>query len=382
MGKDQLIPGRLAMLNILNGCRDEFDVKTQKSKFFKLLQNNGISLDRETYVKDIWNIGSQDVLDHIERDLKAKKIDYNEDEAVRYLSIFSKVNSLRNGSNKIPFERCGYIFLSANSFVRYLSCFENVKQDGCIPFATDIDYVTSKIWFALQKSFTKETTPITFDIIARSQLVLKSHYDNTIYERYEELIAKDMPSEAKIDIYKDLHYKGTIAAKDINYDSLPEIISFIEMPNIDVLLEEKSIHKAKLEEAEELKSQFELEKDAKQEAERKATIFEQENLRLCEENKKKDRVNRGLLYTPIKKKIRRDICWQFIGIYTIAILITGTILLCIYWLKQDTDTTLAIVGLLLSIVFFILPFIKGFRRLILSKFREKSVKRYKTRLKQ
>ena len=382
LGKDQLIPGRLAMINILNGCRDEFDVKTQKSRFFKLLQDYGVNLDSETTSKDIWNIGSQEVLQNIEKDLKTKKINYNEDEAVRYLSIFSKINSLRNGSNKAPVEKCGYIFLSANSFVRYLSCFEDVKQDRSTPFATDIDYVTSKIWFVLQKSFTKETTPISFDIIARSQLVLKSHYDNTIHERYEELIAKDMPTEAKIDIYKDLHCKGTLSAKDINYDSLPSIISFIEMPNIDALLEEKSIHKAKLEEAEKIKSQFNVEKDAKQDAERKASIFEQENLRLAEENKKKDRINRGLLYAPIKKRIRQRVCWQFIGIYTIIVVIVGILLLVIYWLKHDNDTTLAVIGVLLSIIFFILPFIKGFRRLISSNFRSVSVKRYKDILKK
>ncbi|MFR9524543.1 MAG: hypothetical protein SNJ29_08625 [Rikenellaceae bacterium] len=380
LGKKQLIAGKVAMTNIVNKCKDVFDVKAKKTSLLQQLQNSGILYDDTTQIKPLWNVGQIDTLKLIETESRSKNIKYDEDEAVRYLNIFSKINTLRNGDNDVSFDKCKYIFLSADGLVRYLSALNEVKDDARTRFSTDIDFVTSKLWFAMQKSFNSSSTPITFDIISRSQLVLKSHYNDVITHRYAELVKKELSDEAKLDIYQDLYCKGAIKAKDIIFDSLPEIISFLRTPNIDTLLQEKSIQRQKLQEAERIKYENEKLIKEKSAVECENMRIKESNATLCSQTAKTDRENRTLKNVPIKKDIRFYSRIKNIAIYCIIYLIIAVLIYLTNRWRAESDTSIALVGFILSCISIFAPFIGRVRSRLLSKVKKNGILKFKSKM--
>lgn len=59
-GKKQLNPSKVAMINILNGCKDISDVLRKKSLFQTKIQTAGIQVETEIKISPfIWNITDQ-----------------------------------------------------------------------------------------------------------------------------------------------------------------------------------------------------------------------------------------------------------------------------------------------------------------------------------
>ncbi len=350
-GKTQFNPSKVAMGNILKNCKDEFDIKAKKSNLYSELKSLGIICDDTTTIKSIWNVGNQDLLQKIEHELDRKHIEYDEDKIVAYFNILSKINTLRNGNNKVPFEKIKYIFVSANNLAHYIAKHEAIKEENDTCYTTKIDFVISKLWFKLRKSFKGENVPASFDIIARSQAALASKYSESINQVYDELCAKNLSSEAKVDIYNELRAKGYVASADITPDNLPEIISFIEQPSIDDIQSNIAIKNEMLSHLNEVKEDNDrlLQENRIKELENNKMKDELSILKM--ENISKDRKNRTILNKPIKAKIRKNA--RFLTIMPYIILIAIAILIIygtLSYFVSPEDTALGIVDFIITIV--------------------------------
>lgn len=349
-GKAQFNPSKVAMGNILHGCKDVFDVKAKKSRLYSDLNGMGIICDDTTTIKATWNIGNLNLLTSLEQEFKRKHLEYDEDKIVAYLDIFSKINTLRNGNNQMPFEKIKYVFISANSLAHYIAKHECIKADSDTCYAAKIDFVVSKLWFKLRKSFNGGAIPASFDIIARSQAALASKYSESINQVYDELCAKDLSHEAKIDIYTEIRAKGYVASADITPDNLPEIISFIQQPSIEDIQREKSIVNEKLSHLNEVEAANAHLLAENVKASHENIKANEEIVLLRKEKETEKRLKLSLLNKPIKKKIRRRACVLYLFVYLAAILI---VLFGIYgilkWIVSPEDTLLSVMSFFISL---------------------------------
>ncbi len=350
-GKAQFNPSKVAMGNILNNCKDEFDVKAKKSKLYSDLKGMGIICDDSTIIKPIWNIGNQELLQKIEQEFNRKHIEYDEDKIVTYFDILSKINTLRNGNNQMPFEKIKYVFISANNLVHYIAKHETIKAENETLYTAKIDFVISKLWFKLRKSFNGGGTPASFDIIARSQAALASKYSESINQVYDELCAKDLSNEAKIDIYNELRAKGYVASADITPDNLPEIISFIEQPSISDIQRNIAIKNEKLAYLKEIEDTNVRLMQENYTKDKENNIIKEELSILKAENASKDRKQRTIINKPIKSSIKSKAGFYIIITHIVCAMIAALIMwgafIC---LVSPQDSLLSIVGFYLTLV--------------------------------
>lgn len=350
-GRTQFNPSKVAMGNILNNCKDEFDVKAKKSKLYSDLKGMGIICDDSTTIKPIWNIGNQELLQKIEQELNRKHIEYDENKIVAYFDILSKINTLRNGNNQMPFEKIKYVFISANNLVHYIAKHETIKAENDTLYTAKIDFVISKLWFKLRKSFNGGAIPASFDIIARSQAALASKYSESISRVYDELCAKELSNEAKVDIYNELRAKGYVASADITPDNLPEIISFIEQPSIDDIQRNIAIKNEKLSYLNEIE-------ETNVRLMQENRIKDQENNKMKEElsilkveNASKDRKQRTILNKPIKNSTRNKARAYIMITHIVCVTIAASIMYGVFvCFVSPQDSLLSIVGFYLALV--------------------------------
>jgi len=368
-GKKQLNPSKVAMINILNGCKDISDVLRKKSLFQTKIQTAGIQVETEIKISPIWNITDQTILKQLLKDLKPPKF-YDEDDIVLYLNYFSRINQLRRGNNQVSFEKSKYILMTGNSLALHMANYPAIKNYNWFPFATDIEYITSKIWFKLNKSLSLHQMPITFDVVARAQLVLASQLANSISLKYDELQRSAYTKEEKVNIYNDL--RSSLRLSDqISPESLPDIISFMQQPSLDDLNRQQSYYKQQAKEGVEAKEI--LQKKAEEN-----TQLDIENQSLKSQISHTTRINRNLSITPIKKRIRRKfkiIYWLLYWLFPIFIIITIYFVCRAIW--EPSDTMFNIFIGILTISSFVLPFIRKYRVYISQHTRKKLILEYK-----
>lgn len=192
-GYTKLDPFKTAMKKIVSECKTPSDVKTLCVKFYGDLRKMGIT--SYVYNLDVNDLGKFNLEDEnllIELKTQSEKIkrEFNEDECIRYLKIFTKINSLRKGHSNSSLENIGYILMTENSFVKYLAHNYKVKfYNEDIPFAKDIDFITNKFWFKLKKGFSdKNNLPKSFNVVTKAKLIIASQLNNTISHEYQKLV--------------------------------------------------------------------------------------------------------------------------------------------------------------------------------------------------
>ncbi len=191
--KATLNPAKTAMRKILEGCRTKSDVIAKKMKFLGDLTDRGIQL-LETVPSPSFefNIVDSNVIQEASQDSALKNKVLNEENAEQVLRLFSKINTLRVGRSNVQFERVGYIILSATSLVHFLAHHSKVKEnERDIPFATDIDFLTDRLWFKLKKGFgDKNSLPKSFDVVTKAQIVLSSQLNNSVSKKFNQLTSE------------------------------------------------------------------------------------------------------------------------------------------------------------------------------------------------
>jgi len=147
-GRDKANPSKTAMTTILDGCKTPADVVVKKSNFYEFLKRNLIlEDDYPNYYSTHnhkYNIEDQDLL----KDL-SKKIGV--DDLSSYLKYLNFINIHRKGNNNNTFERIGFVLLSGTANTLRLAWDESIKSSGDIPLASNLSFLTNKLWFKLNK---------------------------------------------------------------------------------------------------------------------------------------------------------------------------------------------------------------------------------------
>lgn len=161
-------------------------------------------------------------------DATNRKIDY-------YSRVFTIINGLRNGKPIHVFEQSRYIFLTGSRIGRGTSMV--VQNDNkTVSFATDIDFLVSRLWFKLNKQIVNGRIPVSLDIVARSQAVLTREVSRKVREFYEELKKRDLSDLEKQTYYANLKETEQFL-EPYNQVSTQDVLTFIEYTNFDEIIE-------------------------------------------------------------------------------------------------------------------------------------------------
>lgn len=183
-GKAKLDFTNDAMVNIVNGCQYKADVLVKKSRFYSFLETNGILLDNDEYEFNEddykYNILSQDIYEELFKNITPNELD-------KYLLHLNNISILRQGRVNNNFENIGFILLTENRKINKIAWDSNIKEEGQVPLTTNLQFVTNKLWFKLNKGFGKDDYPSTFKVITKAQIILASHISETLHKQYLEL---------------------------------------------------------------------------------------------------------------------------------------------------------------------------------------------------
>ncbi|TXD53090.1 hypothetical protein [Polaribacter sp. IC063] len=190
-GYKKLDPTKLAMVNILKNCDSPRDIKRKQVKFYEDLKRKGIEFKSFEFDidKSEYNVVDESLVDELKEISESKNRTFNENYCFETLRIFTKINSFRRGNNGMPFEKIRHIYITENGFAKFLAHNEKVKFGNYdIPFAKDIDFITSKFWFKLKKGFSnKNELPKSFDVITKAKIIISSHLNTSLTQEYYKI---------------------------------------------------------------------------------------------------------------------------------------------------------------------------------------------------
>ena len=221
-------PSKEALLKIVKESNGVMDVATHKATILAEVSKANITLDTNDYSS--FSTDYEKYLAEYSKcdlDNAVPKIDY-------YTKVFTIINGLRGGNPKSNFENCRYIFLSNSRIGRRISC-DQAKEHNAVPLATDIDWIVSKFWYKLNKSFTSTRIPLSLDIVARSQASLSEDVCAIIRRTFDDIKKKNLPNDVKQHLYAGIR---SIPREIELYDSknLPEILEFISYENTEAFI--------------------------------------------------------------------------------------------------------------------------------------------------
>lgn len=257
-------PSRTAMKHLLNGCATPSDVIEKKGKFYALLSRYRIyeEVDRNYYEPSEYNCESIDLVERLAKEFSETPREKIENS----LKYFTKINYLRKGVSNKGLEQSKAILVSGKNISRQLAFHPSVLQlEGAIPYSTDIEYLTERLWFKLGKGFGGgRKTPVAFDVVARAQVIISTQIGSKISGEFKSLIAKvesgEMSANDASFIVSDLKNRP-VKPEELNADSLEEYTNFLHADSIEAGVRGIRLLEGKAQELEE-KSK-ELEKTSK-----------------------------------------------------------------------------------------------------------------------
>lgn len=246
-GKATLDPSKPAMAAIVNGCASKGDVITKKAKFLAYLNTLGIRRAEasEEVVVEEFNIESSSLVDKIEKEFKEKQRDFQKEKCISTLRMFTKVNSLRSGESSKPLEDIGFILVSGSYISNYLSFHSDVRSSSTsVPYATDLEFITNRLWFRVHKNLAKERTrPQSLSVLAKAQVVLSSQIQGSVSEKYDKIkedfgAGKITEEETKI-LFNEL--RAHVAAPEaITDENIEYALAFLDHRDYEHHLRERS----------------------------------------------------------------------------------------------------------------------------------------------
>lgn len=338
-GKGTLDPSKPAMVAILKGCSSKSDVIAKKAKLFSELKSRGIhpvEPDAEI-TKDRFNVESADLLNSIRKEYENRGKDFHEDKALSTLRMFTKINTLRNGNSSKPFEEVGSILVSGSHLARILAFHPSVRSmEGDIPYATDLEFITNRLWFKLHKNLAKGLShPHSLSVLAKAQVVLSSQLNSSVSEKFEKIkkdfASGDISEEETKFLFNELR-SHSASPEALNADNVEAALTFLDHDDYDHHLREKSL----------------LEEDA-----------EKGRLAVAELTKIRD----------VKKaRTRKYATWASIAMHAVIIMAIGYfVIICfkvayelLSGFEDEGASPLAVLGIILTILMGIAPLI-GYR---------------------
>ena len=258
---------KTAMVNILSGCESSADIIQKKAEFDALLKRLLITQEEEFNFyndknNDKYNIESDELLTSLKEKIQ-------EEDIQPHLKYLYYINVLREGNRIKQFEKARYILLTGNWRTMSMAFHPLVKMNGDVPLATHLDFLTSKLWFKLNKGFGEDNYPASFDIVSKAQIVLSAHINNSVSDEFKKLkiqiedglMSQDGALEALAELKSRAHNPEDIEAEDVD-----SIVQSIKDGDIEKYLRERELERerAKAEKVTNQKLRFDIEKLEKQ----------------------------------------------------------------------------------------------------------------------
>jgi hypothetical protein len=337
--KKSLNPSKIAMSEIVNGCSTKSDVIVKRNKFFLDLKSMNIDLEesKNYYQNNKYIVEGHSVLEELEQISINAKREFDEEKCKDYLQQFTKINYLRRGKNNLGFNKCGSVIITGNRFAHHISNSKEIREnEGDIPFATDIDFVTDKFWFKLKKGFGgHDSRPKSFAIVTKAQIVLSSQISSTVHEKYTAINDKYKSGELSKEEVISLNYElreSALKPEDIVEENVQNSIDFVNNYTIENHLREQTLLKKKAAEGEQAKKA----------------------LRKIEQKEFTNKIKTK------KKKLKRYYYGAFISFILVVLGIFFIGYLCINYLKEPGDSTLTIIGFVFGLIT-VFPIIRFFK---------------------
>lgn len=245
-GNSKPNPSITAMITIINGCKSISDIQGKKTDFYELLRRNLIEEDEynEYFAEKNYkyNIVSTELSDKISKEIGK--------DATAYLKFLNFIGIRRKEAHENNFENVKAILLSGNSTTLKVAWIDLLKENGNVPLATTMSFLTNKFWFKLNKGFGKSTLPKSFDIIAKSQIILSSILNKKIGNEFENLqeefkkgnINEDQVKSRLVDLKNNVR-----KPEDIIKDNVNDVLHVITEDSLDKFIEEQKHFKSKAE---------------------------------------------------------------------------------------------------------------------------------------
>jgi hypothetical protein len=284
---------RSAMAEIVNGCRTSSDVVIKKTEFYDFLRKKSIHLDdKSDYYKNDNHVYNIEDLETIKQLKNIHYGSYSSEHVNQYLMHLSFINILREGDNKKGFDSIGFILLTAKTIILKMANHKEIKDEGDVPLATTLNFLTNKFWFKLNKGFGADNFPKSFDLITKAQLALSARLSYSISEKYNEMKKKYKKGELTEDAAKSAIIelrRNKKKPEEINEADVGNVLKLITESKLeDFVREQTSLQNSVTKLSEEDKSSQVKIKEQERMI-RKIRIEQQEKLnKLQEEIKDKD----------------------------------------------------------------------------------------------
>lgn len=225
--------------------------------------------------------------------------------------------------------------MSGSSLTGFLAFHPSIKNAGNeIPFATDLDFITNRLWFRLKKGLAKQlSTPQSLSVLAKAQVVLSSQINSSISSKFDTIQAdftngKISKSEAEY-LSNELRTKTSVP-EQLTPEEVSSAMNFLSHEGYEHHLREKSALLKKAQEGEKAK-------------------IELEAIKSKERKKKEKRVRH-------KSFIRASTMGLALIILVFAAYYSVYLLILRYSAGQDTPLT--ILSIIMSFVLGTIPLIK------------------------
>ena len=238
-------PSKTAMINICNGCKYKSDVVTKKADFMTKLSR--LKITKETaadyYSKPEFNVESTNALEGLILDLKESSV--SKDDISSILKIFTKINFIRKGENHVGIDRVSSMFLTESWLPQRMAFSDHVFDgNGAIPFATNIEFLTEKMWFKLNKGFGGELKkPASFDPVIRAKLTISSQISRSVSSIYRTLSEQFDKGLMDKETVARIHYEINRAPsrpEDVSVESILMSKNLLNDSYIEKVINEKS----------------------------------------------------------------------------------------------------------------------------------------------
>lgn len=244
--KGTIDPSKTAMIAICNGCKYRSDVLTKKADFMTKLTRLKINqeVQADYYSNPEFNVEGAVVLEGLITELEESKA--KTEDISSTLKIFTKINFLRKGESNVGIDRVASIFLT-ESWLPQRIAFSSFVHDGngAIPFATNIEFLTEKLWFKLNKGFGgKASRPISFDPIIRAKMTISNQISKSISGIYRDLSDKYDRGEVDKEVLARIHHEINRAPsrpEDVSIASITMAHDFLSESYIENVINEKSM---------------------------------------------------------------------------------------------------------------------------------------------
>jgi len=240
-GKDTANPAKTAMNSIINGCQTPAEIVEKKAIFFELLKSKGIQEDDyNNYYSENnyrYNIEDKEAINEISQKTGIEDV-------TTYLRYLNFINIHRRGISDRGFENAGYILLSGTKNTLLVAWDDSIKHNGDIPLASDLNFLTNKFWFNLNKGFGKEEYPKSFDIVTKAQIILSTQLNDSVASKFEDLQKKSRNGElteqtAAMSIF-ELRRQAK-KPENINEDDVVDVLKSISDESIESYLKEHEL---------------------------------------------------------------------------------------------------------------------------------------------